>query len=164
MGIGALWFSKVLFGVPWAKVGKNVSDLKISNNRKGLIFPAIGSISGAYFLAVLLKSTDIESIGMSILLGLVVGVVFIGTALMSNYYFMGRTRRRLIFGNIKYILHEQYCIMVTLCKYVQEVWTSCYPYTKSKLKTPHFTEVISVWTNVAGVGGRIPNLGRPIIC
>lgn len=97
MGIGALWFSKALFGVPWAKeVGKNITDLKISNNKKGLIFPAIGSVSGAYFLAVLLKSTGIESIGMSISLGLIIGVAFIGTALMSNYYFMGRTIRHFV--------------------------------------------------------------------
>lgn len=97
MGIGALWFSKALFGVPWAKeVGKNVSDLKISNNKKGLIFPAIGSISGAYFLAVLVKSTGIEGIGMSVVLGLIIGIAFIGTALMSNYYFMGRTKRHFV--------------------------------------------------------------------
>jgi hypothetical protein len=28
-----------------------------------------------------------------------------------------------------------------------KVWTSCYPYAKSKLKIPHFTGVISVLTN-----------------
>lgn len=97
MGIGALWFSKALFGVPWAKeVGKNVSDLKISNNKKGLIFPAIGSLSGAYFLSVLVKSISIEGVWMSMVLGLIIGIAFIGTALMSNYYFMGRTKRHFV--------------------------------------------------------------------
>lgn len=97
MGIGALWFSKALFGAPWAKeVGKNLADLKISNNKKGLIFPAIGSISGAYFLSVLIKSTGVEGVWMPVALGLIIGVAFIGTALMSNYYFMGRTRRHFV--------------------------------------------------------------------
>ena len=31
-----------------------------------------------------------------------------------------------------------------------KVWTSCHPYAKSKLKIPHFTGVISVWTNWQG--------------
>ena len=29
----------------------------------------------------------------------------------------------------------------------RKVWTSCFPSAKSKLKIPHFTGVISVWTN-----------------
>jgi hypothetical protein len=86
--LGAVWYSRVLFGEPWTKaLGKSREDLS------GPVLPMAVSLIGALITALALSLT-IRAFGVDTALGgtavgLLVGVCFVATNMISNSLFAG---------------------------------------------------------------------------
>jgi hypothetical protein len=84
--IGSVWYSPVLFGKIWQREIR-LSDQEIQNTNMGVIFGLafILNLIGVIFLDLLIGPNS--TVGSGLILGLVVGVVWVSSAMGINYLF-----------------------------------------------------------------------------
>lgn len=86
MALGALWYSRLLFGNLWMKaIGKSMDEL--GGAATGYIVTFIGSLVAAFVLALLVNSLGIATWSGGLLIGAVVSVGFVATATLASGVF-----------------------------------------------------------------------------
>jgi len=83
--LGALWYSKSLFGKTWMQgIGKTEEQIKAAFSPWKLVVTLIGSLIAAYGLARVLSWTSGTSLSGGFMLGLLAGVCFILAPMFIN--------------------------------------------------------------------------------
>jgi hypothetical protein len=89
MGIGALWYSSLLFAKPWVKAtGKSMEDMQGAS--MGYALTAVGSLIMALFLAYFITQVDAGTFLAGAKIGLLAWVGFVVPTHAANYVFEGR--------------------------------------------------------------------------
>lgn len=88
MVLGALWYSPLLFGNLWMKaIGKTPDTLGSATG------PMIGSVVACFMkalgVAILFKLIGVDSLSMAVGVGLILGLLFIFPAMLSDSLFCG---------------------------------------------------------------------------
>lgn len=92
MVIGALWYSKVLFGTPWMKlVGKSESDLK-KGAMQAYLVAAVSAFVMACVLGIIIKNADATNLMAGTMMGFWVWLGFVVTTSGVNGIFSGRQK------------------------------------------------------------------------
>lgn len=88
VGLGMLWYNKILFGVPWMKLNKfREEDLEMKP--KEFIYTFAGSIFGIVFTALLLEVGGVYTFVRGLVVGLLIaGVLF--TTSSSQVVYSGK--------------------------------------------------------------------------
>lgn len=94
MGLGALWYSPVLFAEPWMKEsGVTMDKINDSQSQMGKIYglTAFGAMLTSYVMGFLIANLGIDNIMVAIMFAM---ILWIGTNLpmiIKNWGFEGRT-------------------------------------------------------------------------
>lgn len=89
MGIGALWYSPLLFAKTWAKAtGKSMEDM--GSGGTGYALTSVGSLIIALFLAYFITQVDAGTFLAGAKIGLLAWVGFVIPTHAANYVFEGR--------------------------------------------------------------------------
>lgn len=89
MGIGALWYSSLLFAKPWVKAtGKSMEDMRGAGT--GYALTAVGSLVMALLLAYFITQVDSGTFLGGAKIGLLMWVGFVVPTHAANYVFEGR--------------------------------------------------------------------------
>ncbi|MGB1088685.1 MAG: DUF1761 domain-containing protein [Alphaproteobacteria bacterium] len=110
MAVGALWYSKLLFGPAWMKsVGLTEDDIKDGN--KAMVFAGVLSVLIAFFMAVVLQWVGPPDHGGSGLgLGLIVGFAmwlgFSGPTLFIHLIFHQGTGKQYLINGGNYLVAQ----------------------------------------------------------
>jgi hypothetical protein len=100
--LGALWFSKALFGKTWMKgIEKTEEQLKQGFSKMAFIWCYVWSFIAAYGIARIMVWTGSTSIGQGILIGLLAGITFTLAPFVINNLFERRSKS-LIMINASY--------------------------------------------------------------
>jgi hypothetical protein len=78
MGLGALWYSPILFGKLWMKLN-NYTEEDLSGQGKGMIIELAGSIVFVTVLNIFILMPRVISIGHAIFVGLLIWIGFMVT-------------------------------------------------------------------------------------
>ena len=99
LAVGALWYSRVLFGEEWMGL-VGLTDEQMGNpNPLTYVWTIFGSLIAAIGLSLLMAATGTEGWAAGLLFGLVVGVAFRVTAhVMHNGFAMASNRLTVIDG------------------------------------------------------------------
>jgi hypothetical protein len=92
--LGTLWYSNLLFGKTWrAEIGMTAEQwqARSSQARAGYIMAILGSLIAAWVLAMLIQATDAADVIDGIVLGLMVSIGFVATAIAINYVFESKS-------------------------------------------------------------------------
>lgn len=90
MGLGAVWYSPLLFGKTWAKlIGKKMDDMR-ANAGPAYTVTTIAALVQAFLLANVVKDTNVTTFGNGLLLGLILWVGFVAASTVSDTVFAGR--------------------------------------------------------------------------
>ncbi len=85
--IGGIWYGP-LFGNAWmSALGKSPDDIQPSP--KPFVISFVTALITAIVLAVLINALDISTLGGGVMIGLLIGVGFIATAMASDSAFCG---------------------------------------------------------------------------
>lgn len=91
MVLGALWYSPILFGKQWMEaIGKTPETIGSPTG------PMIGSMMTAIGVSVVFSLTHVESLVQAIHIGVILGVLIIFPAMLSDSLFCGWGNRLLI--------------------------------------------------------------------
>ena len=91
-GIGALWYSPVLFAKPWMKlIGKKEKDLK-NGSKSGYLIALIAFLLVAYVMAHIVDYAASTSWITGMETGLWLWMGFVATTMAINYSFGQRSR------------------------------------------------------------------------
>ena len=97
--IGAAWYSPLLFGKTWmTEVGMTAEQVSSrgSRARAGYMVAILGSLIAAWVMAMLVQLTGAADAVDGIVLGLMIGVGFVATAVGVNYMFESKSMKLLI--------------------------------------------------------------------
>jgi len=96
MVLGGLWYSPVLFANAWMREN-NLTEEAIRARGKeanrGYIIASVGSLVAALILALLAEHFPLDGPVHGALLGLLVGIGGVATAVAAHYAFEGRSMR-----------------------------------------------------------------------
>lgn len=91
MGVGALWYSPLLFAKPWMKLtgikAKEVENSKKNGMAKEMVLTFVSGIFLAFALAVLINKLEINTGADGALTGLLASLGFVATTMFPNYLF-----------------------------------------------------------------------------
>ena len=95
--LGALWYSKIIFGKLWMKnIGKTEEQVKEGFSYMAFIWSFIWSFVAAYGIARLMVWTGGHTVGDGILIGLLAGVCFVLAVMVINNLFERRPKSLLV--------------------------------------------------------------------
>lgn len=120
MGLGALWYSNVLFAKPWMKEA-GITNEDISGSQKGMVkvysLTAVAAIITSFVIGVLVLSLQIDSLLSGLLFAV---LLWAGTnipTIIKNWGFEGRTIRLGIINHgydlVVYVLVTQIYIFIS---------------------------------------------------
>jgi Protein of unknown function (DUF1761) len=90
MGLGAAWYSSLLFAKPWMKAtGKSMEDMKGAGT--GYAVTAVGSLVMALLLAYFTTQVDAGTFAAGAKIGLLAWVGFVVPTHAGSYIFEGRS-------------------------------------------------------------------------
>ena len=90
MVVGALWYSKGLFGSHWSKLtGIKLEDMRKQGNA-GIAISVVTSLITAFILAHFVRYAGATSFSDGLVTGFWLWLVFIAAMLASSYVFEGR--------------------------------------------------------------------------
>lgn len=93
MAVGAVWYSRLLFGQEWAKlIGKKIEDLR-GNANQGYMLSAIGALVQAYILAHFVQYTGSATFSEGMVTGFWLWLGFVAVVMAMNTVFAGRSWR-----------------------------------------------------------------------
>jgi len=100
--IGGLWYSPIMFGNIWKKE-QNLTDEQLkSHGVTPFIFSFIYSILAAIGFGYLIMNSP--SLSSNLIIGLIIGILLVATALGTNYQFSGRS-------NITFLIDSGYHVV-----------------------------------------------------
>ena len=86
--IGALWYSKILFGPAWLRwIGKTEADLKKGNPTKAMVLSFIGALVMAYVMALAIFAVGASSVAEALQVGSFVWLGFVATTEFNGVLF-----------------------------------------------------------------------------
>ncbi len=89
--LGGLWYSPVLFGTIWQKEQNLSCEQLKSHGITPFIFSLIYSVLAAIgFNYLVMNSTSLSN---NLIIGLIIGILLVATAIGTNYQFSGRTNK-----------------------------------------------------------------------
>ncbi len=106
MVLGALWYSPLMFGNKWMKaIGKTQDQL--GNHTMAMVLSIIASLLTAVAIAMLHQAVGIGSVMEAVHIGLILGLLIIFPAFLSDYAFCG-------WGNTLLLIQSGYRIVGVL--------------------------------------------------
>ncbi len=90
--IGALWYSKALFGKLWrVLVCKTENDLKKTNPAKAVAASFLGALVTSYVMALMIFSTGASSLVEGLQVGFLLWLGFLALPCLNNVFFAGQS-------------------------------------------------------------------------
>lgn len=103
MGLGALWYSPILFGKIWAKlVGIKQSDMGKMTN--GYLVTTLGSIIQVFILANMIVWTGISGVMFGLELGFIVWLGFVAVTSIADVVFAKKPWKLWLINNGYYLV------------------------------------------------------------
>ena len=102
MGIGALWYSPILFGNVWLKLtGKKPEDISKSDANKSMSLSIIPAVLSIFSLAFILGFVNSTTVLDALIIGSIISIGFIGMNALNLQIFEDRPFK-LIILNVGY--------------------------------------------------------------
>jgi hypothetical protein len=91
MVIGAVWYSKALFGKMWGDaLGKKMEDFPADARRNSMLLMAVGALVMSYVLAIFVGYAQATTIWDGKTVGFLAWLGFVAASALSTYAFEGR--------------------------------------------------------------------------
>ena len=103
--LGALWFSKAVFGKTWMKgIGKTEEDLKQGFSKMAFVWSFVWSFVAAYGIARLMIWTGGITVGDGFIVGLLAGISFVLATMVINNLFERRPKSLILINALYHIV------------------------------------------------------------
>ena len=116
MIIGALWYSKLLFGKAWMQlVGLSENDIRESGANKAMALSIIPAVISALTIAILVSLTGADSITDALVIGSLITVGISGMVSLNLVFFEGRSMKlTLINVGYPFIAYNAAAVILTI--------------------------------------------------
>lgn len=90
MGLGALWYSPILFGAPWLEATGLTEERIAAAGARPYLIAVVMALVTAAVLAAIVAGLDLRGLGPGIRLGLLLGIGFAATTIATVHAFETR--------------------------------------------------------------------------